>query len=162
MPNTAQTTGLTVTFTLYSATTNPPYEVAGCAGTITFNNNAPSLDFSGWNAEDIGTPQPSGAAFTLMVADSSYSSGNNVTVVVNWAVTFIPRGTTTRQSPFGNNQNTITGSGAANNNGVFTLNLGNVKIQNSGDWDWSLMIQMKLPDGTNKCFSSDPEMEVGG
>ena len=168
MPNTAQTTGLTVTFTLYSATTNPPYEVAGCAGTITFNNNAPSLDFSGWNAEDIGTPQPSGAAFTLMVADSSYSSGNNVTVVENWAVTFIPRGTTTRQSPFGNNQNTIAGTGVlVNNNGVFTLlnAQSNIKIKNAGDWDWGLMIQMVVPiAGVSvvKCFSSDPEMEVGG
>jgi hypothetical protein len=44
--------------------------------------------------------------------------------------------------------------------GVFTLNTGNVKIKNAGDWDYALMIQMTLPDGSIKCFSSDPEMEV--
>jgi hypothetical protein len=47
------------------------------------------------------------------------------------------------------------------NPGRFTLDLGNVKIKNSGDWDWGLMVQMVLPGGAIKCFSSDPEMEVG-
>jgi hypothetical protein len=159
---TNQTIAVSVTFTLYSSTPNPPYDVAGCQGTISYNNNAPAGTFNGWNAVNMGTPQPSGAAFTLMVADSSYSSSSNVTGVANWALTFIPRAGTSQQSPFGNNQNTITGSGATNNNGVFTLNLGNAKIKNAGDWDWSLMIQMTMPGGTVvKCFSSDPEMEVG-
>jgi hypothetical protein len=36
-----------------------------------------------------------------------------------------------------------------------------VKIKNSGDWDWGLMVQMMLPGGAIECFSSDPEMEVG-
>ena len=159
MPN-KQTTAVTVTFTLYSSAASPPYKIAGLEGTISYNDGS-DVDFTGWNPEDIGTPEPNGATFTLMVADSSYSTGNNETGVANWAVTFIPRAPTTAQSPFGNNQNTISGSGATNNVGVFTLNLGNETIKNSGDWDWSLMIQMTLPDGTIKCFSSDPEMEVG-
>ena len=162
MPNNTLTTNVTVKFTLYSSGDPAPYEVAGCEGSISYNDNTPDLDFTGWNAEAIGTPQPNGATFTLEVADSNYASGTNETGVANWAVTFIPRGTTTVNSPFGNNVSTITGSGATNNNGVFTLNFGNQTIKNGGDFDWSLMIQMTLPGGAVKCFSSDPEMEVGG
>ena len=155
-----QTTAVSVKFTLYSSAASPPYEVSGCDGTISYTNNAPDTTFSGWNAVDIGTPQPGGATLTVTVADASYSSSSNVTGVANWALTFIPRGTTRAQSPFDNNQNTISGSGAVNNDGVFTLDLANEKITSSGDWDWSLMVQMTMPDGTIKCFSSDPEMEV--
>jgi hypothetical protein len=157
-----QTISLTVKFTLYSSATTPPYEVAGCEGTIYYDNST-NLPFLGWVAEDIGTPEPNGATFTLKVADSSYASGSNETSVANWALTFIPRGTTTVQSPFGNNQNTISGSGATNDDGVLTLDLGNETIKNAGDFDWSLMIQMVLPGTPTviKCFSSDPEMEVG-
>jgi hypothetical protein len=154
------TTSVTVTFTLYTSDPNPPYDMSGCAGTITYSD-APNSSFNGWNAMSIGTPQASGAAFTLQIADASYSSGNNQTGIANWALTFIPRSGTSQQSPFGNNQNTIAGSGATNNNGVFTLNLGNVKIKNAGNWDWCLVAQMTLPDGSVKCFASDPEMEVG-
>src|SRR5215831_21355233 len=125
MPN---TTALTVTFTLYSSDPNPPYDVSGCAGTITYSDGTDD-QFQGWNAQNLGTPQPNGASFTLMVADANYSSGNNQTSVATWALTFIPRSGTSQQSPFGNNVNTITGNGATNNNGVFTLNLGNVKIK---------------------------------
>jgi hypothetical protein len=159
MPGT-QTTNVSVKFTLYSSTANPPYEIAGLEGTISYNDGT-DVDFTGWNAEDIGTPEPNGATFTLRVADSDYSTGTNETSVANWALTFIPRAPTTAQSPFGNSQNTISKTGAANNSGVFTLDLGNQTIKNSGDWDWSLMIQMTLPGGAVKCFSSDPEMEVG-
>jgi hypothetical protein len=156
-----QTVAVSVKFTLYSSIVNPPYEVAGCEGLIGYDDGT-SQPFNSWNPQDIGTPQPNGATFTLTVADANYSTGNNQTGVANWALTFIPRAPTTAQSPFGNNQNTITNSGAANNNGVFTLDTGNVKIRNAGDWDWSLMIQMTMADGTTvKCFSSDPEMEVG-
>jgi len=96
-----------------------------------------------------------------MVTDSSYSTGNNQTGIANWALTFIPRGSTTAQSPFGNNQNTLTGSGGSNSNGTSTLDIGNLKIKNGGDWDWGLMVQMEMADGTTiKCFSSDPGMEV--
>jgi hypothetical protein len=154
------TTAISVKFTLYSSAAPAPYNVAGCEGTIYYNDNT-DVELEGWVAEVIGTPEPNGATFTLEVADSDYASGSNVTGVANWAVTFVPRGTTTAQSPFGNNVNTITGSGASNDNGVFTLDFGSQTIKNSGDWDWSLMIQMTLPSGTVKCFSSDPEMEVG-
>ena len=154
------TTAVSVKFTLYSSTISPPYEVAGCEGVISYDDGT-SQPFNSWNAEDIGTPQPNGASFSLVVADSSYSAGNNQTGIANWALTFIPRAPTTAQSPFGNNQNTITGPGVTNNNGQFTLNIGNVKIKNAGDWDWGLMVQMTMADGaTMKCFSSDPEMEV--
>lgn len=155
-----QTTAVSVKFTLYTSSAAPPYEVAGCEGVISYADGT-SQAFNGWNAEAIGTPQPDGASFTLVVADSSYSTGTNQTGIANWALTFIPRGSTSAQSPFGNNQNTITGVGAANNNGVFTLNVGNVKIKSAGDWDWALMVQMIMADGvTLKCFASDPEMEV--
>lgn len=159
MPN--QTTAVSVTCTLYSGTGQaPPFEMADVSGTISYNNNAPGATFDGWDAEAIGTPVAAGATFTLAVQDYSYSSTNQ-TRVANWALTFIPRGTTSQQSPFGNNQNTIAGQGATNNNGTFTLNTGNVKIKNAGDWDWVLMVQMVLPNGTVLCFCSDPEMEVG-
>jgi hypothetical protein len=162
MPQQTYTVSVSVTFTLYSSAGAPPYEVAGCQGLISYNDNTPAQAFNGWNAEDIGTPEPNGATFTLNVADASYSSSSNVTGVANWALTFIPRGGTNQQSPFSNNENTIAGNGATNNNGVFTLNLGsNTRINNVGNWDWALMIQMVLPDGTIECFSSDPEMEVG-
>ena len=155
------TTAVSVKFTLYSTTVSPPYEVAGCEGVISYDDGT-SQSFNGWNAEDIGTPQPNGASFSLVVADSSYSSGNNQTGIANWALTFIPRAPTTAQSPFGNNQNTMVGPGVTNNNGQFTLDTGNAKIKTAGDWDWALMVQMKMADGvTIKCFSSDPEMEVG-
>ena len=155
-----QTTGFSVKFTLYSSIANPPYEISGLEGTIYYDDGT-DVDFNGWNAENIGTPESNGATFTLQVADSDYSTGTNETGVANWALTFIPRAPTTAQSPFGNSQNTISGSGAANSSGVFTLDLGNETIKNAGTWDWSLMIQMTLPGGVVKCFSSDPEMEVG-
>ena len=161
MPNNVYTLAVSVKFTLYSSNSPAPYDISECEGTISYSDGS-TVPFSGWVAENIGTPDPNGATFSIVVADSSYSSFNNVTSVANWAITFIPRGTSnTAQSPFANNQNTISGSGATNSNGQFTLNLGNVSIKNGGDWDWSLMVQMVLPSGTVKCFASDPEMEVG-
>ena len=156
----ATKTAVSVTFTLDSSDAGPRYEIADCDGVISYDGS-PDQRFDGWNAEDIGTPEPNGANFTLMVTDSSYDLGNQ-TGIANWALTFIPRGSTTELSPFGNNLNTISGSGGSNSNGTFTLDTGNVKIKNAGDWDWGLMVQMTMPDGiTIKCFSSDPEMEVG-
>jgi hypothetical protein len=129
-----QTTAVSVTFRLDSSKPEPPYEVAHCDGEIRHN----------------------------LGEDDKYVAGSNETGVANWALTFIPRAPTTAQSPFGNNQNTINGSGGSNSNGTFTLDTGNVKIKIVGDWDWSLMVQMTMPGGTTiKCFSSDPEMEVG-
>jgi hypothetical protein len=146
---------------LYSSAATLPYEIAGCDCTVTFDDGS-SQSFDDWTAEAVGTPQPSGADFTVEVADASYSSGSYETNIANWALTFIPRGTaTSAQSPFGNNQSTISGSGATNSDGVFTLDTSNAKIKNTGDWDYALMVQMTLPDGSIECFASDPEMEVG-
>lgn len=58
----------------------------------------PNRSLTDWVAEDIGTPEPNGATFTLKVDDLDYVAGSNVTGVGNWAVTFVPRGTTTAQS----------------------------------------------------------------
>ncbi len=102
------------------------------------------------------------------MTDAAYS-GSNATSIGNWAVTFIPRGSgTTDASPFGNNITTLTGTGGTNNNGTFTLNLGNNTIKNEGSWDWALMVQIIIPATTGPspspsmtlCFSSDPEMDV--
>ncbi len=154
----AKTVSVSITCTLFSTAGNPPYEVDAISGTISYDT-MPDASFSGWGAESIGTPQSSGAALNLIVVDNSYSATNQ-TGVANWALTFIPRSGTSQPSPFGN-QNTVSGSGATNNNGQFTLNLGNVKIRNGGDWDWMLMVQITLPNGTTECFATDPEMEVG-
>ncbi len=154
------TTAVNVCFNLTSLASGPPYEVAGCQGSIVYNDNTPVSHFLGFNTESIGTPQPSGATFKLQVYDADFA--NNRTSVASWALTCIPRGSTQAQSPFGNNQNTISGTGATGDgNGTFTLDVGNVRIQNSGDWDYALLIQMVMPDSSIKCFSSDPEMEVG-
>lgn len=152
------TTAVSITCTLFSNAGNPPYEMNSISGTISYDN-VTTADFSGWDAESIGTPQSSGAPLTLSIVDNSYSATNQ-TSIGNWALTFIPRPGTTQPSPFGN-QNTISGSGATNTNGQFTLNLGSVKLKNGGNWDWMLMVQVVLPGGTIECFSSDPEMEVG-
>ena len=157
------TTAVSVTFTLYSTDGTLPYEIKGCDCTVSFDEGQPQT-FNNWTAEAVGTPQPSGANFTIKVADAAYSSGSYETTVANWALTFIPRGDDNdTQSPFSNNESTIVGSGALSNDppGVFTLDTTSEKIKNEGDWDYSLMIQMNLPDGSIKCFSSDPEMEVG-
>lgn len=154
------TTAVNVCFNLTSLSSGPPYEVAGCQGSIVYNDNTPVLHFQGFDTETIGTPQPNGATFKLQVYDADFA--NNQTRVANWALTCIPRGSTQAQSPFDNNQNTISGAGAASDgNGTFTLDVGNARIQNTGDWDYALLIQMVMPDTSIKCFSSDPEMEVG-
>lgn len=156
MPN---TTAVSVIITLNTITdATPPYNVLSLAGTV-FYDNSTSSNFSTWTAENVGTPQPSGAAFQLNVTDSGYSSSNQ-TGIGNWALTFIPRSPTTQQSPFGNNQNTISGSGATGSNGTWTLDIGNNKIKNAGSWDWTLVVQMTLPGGAIHCFASDPEMDV--
>jgi len=155
------TTAVAVTFTLNTATNaTPPYEVGSILGTVSYNDKGNST-FNTWTTEKVGTPQPAGADFSISVTDQGWSSGNQ-TGIANWALTFIPRGATNGSSPFGNNQNTITGNGASGSNDTFTLNFtgGNPKIKNPGSWDWSLMVQMTLPGGQIHCFSSDPEMEV--
>jgi hypothetical protein len=163
MPNNLTTSGVSVYFTLYSATASAPYNVPGCQGSYTYSDGSTS-PFTGFVAENLGTIDPNGAWFAVTVADASYSSNNNVTSVGHWAITFIPRGVANvaPQSPIGNNQSTIAGYGATDQTGRFVLDLSNYKIKNNGTFDWSLMIQMIMSDGsTIKCFASDPEMEVG-
>ena len=155
------TTGLSVTFSFKSTASPAPYDMTGCSGTITTQNG--SSTFTDWSAENLGTPDPNGATFALAVTDLDYVAQNSATGIANWAVTFIPRVGTTLSSPTANNQNTISGYGSTNNsNGTFTLFSGNTNaIKNTGNWDWSLMIQITLPNNVVKCFASDPEMEVG-
>lgn len=153
------TTAVSVTLTLNSATQlAAPYEITGISGTV--DQVGGTSYFNNWAAETIGTPQSSGADFNLLVTDAGYNSSSNATSIGNWAVTFIPRSPTTAASPFGNNNNTITGNGGANNNGTFTLNVGSNKIKNAGSWDWALMVQMVIPNLGTHCFASDPEMDV--
>jgi len=162
MPNdtTNYTTNIAITFTLHSNDNPAPYSMKDCLGTISYSQAA-ALTFRGWIAEDLGTPDPNGATFTLKVQDLDYVLQNSATGVANWAVTFIPRTGTDWDSPFSNNQNTVSGSGGTNDGtGIFTLDVSSVSIKQPGNWDWSLMIQMTLP-GVVKCFASDPEMEVG-
>jgi hypothetical protein len=165
MPNTNVTTsGVFVQFTLSTSTASAPFNMTGCQGQVNYSDGS-YTPFYNWAAAVLGTLDPNGADLAITVVDSSYSASSNVTSVANWAITFIPRGANaTSQSPVGNNQSTITGSSATDpaNNGQFVLPLTNVKIKNSGDFDWMLMIQMVMSDGdTIKCFASDPEMEVG-
>ena len=155
------TTAVAVTFTLNTVTdSTPPYNVSGIQGIVSYDDKGNSA-FNTWSAENVGTPQPAGAPFSIGVTDLGWSSSNQ-TGIANWALTFIPRGATNGASPFGNNQNTITGNGATGSNGNFTLNFsgGNPKIKNAGSWDWALMVQMTMPGGAIHCFASDPEMDV--
>ena len=154
-----QTLQVAVTFTLDSSIASPPYLIGNCSGLITYNDSTPPKPWGGWNAVDIGTPVSSGAALTVNVIDSNYPV--NQTVVKNWALTFLPRGTTNDVSPFGTNQNTVAGAGGTVViPGNTSLALSNVKIKNAGDWDWSLMVQMQMSDTEIHCFASDPEMDV--
>ena len=152
------TVSVAVTFTLDSSIPQPPYNVATCSVLITYTDNS-NVTLSGWGAEGLGTPQPSGAAFSLVIKDSNPSP---LSAINNWGLTCIPRSPTTAASPFGNNASTITGNGSQPAGGGFPLNIGNNKIKNAGYWDWTLMVQVVCADGvTVKCFGSDPEMEVG-
>lgn len=157
MPN-LTTTSVTVTFTFDSSIDGPPYDIAACSINITYNDNS-NITISGWGTEGLGTPQSSGASFSVVLADTAVSP---LSGVQSWALTCIPRLPTTAASPFGNNTPTITGTGSQIANGGQSLNMGNNKIKNAGTWDWALMVQIVCADGqTVKCFGSDPEMEVG-
>ena len=50
-----QTIAVSVKFTLYSSTVNPPYEVAGCEGLISYDNST-SQPFNGWTARASARP----------------------------------------------------------------------------------------------------------
>jgi hypothetical protein len=167
MPNpNAQTTSVTVTLTLDSSVAGPPYEILNCSTYVTFSDNS-NTTLPGWGIAAIGTPQSSGAPFALVLKDQNTSP---ITGVVNWSLTCIPRAPTTAASPFSNNAASIAGAGSTPaNGGGFQLNFANTndpgtrnpKINNSGTWDWSLMVQVTCADGTVRCYGSDPEMEVG-
>ena len=132
-----------------------------CEGVIAYSSG-PDANFTGWNDESIGTPIASGAAFYLSIEDTAWNSTTNNTQVAGWSLTFLPRPGNSLASPFGNNQNTITGGANAGVNGSFPLVNGtpNEKIKNGGNWDWVFMVQMSV-GGVIHCFASDPEMEVG-
>lgn len=172
------TTAVSVTFTLSSASGGPPYNIPTCSGYYTTQvtgSNPVQNPFTGFGALNIGTPQPSGASFSVSVTDSSYGT-NWASSIGNWALVFIPRPGTTQQSPFGPNAGSslITGSGGTlgsePGSQTFTLPIPNgVAIQALGNtgstngWDWMLMVQMNVPttpSATTICFSSDPEMDV--
>ena len=164
MPNTNVTTsGVFVQFTLSSSSATAPFNMTDCQGQVNYSDGS-NQPFYNWAAAVLGSVDSNGATLAITVVDASYVASSNVTSVANWAITFIPRGANaTSQSPVGNNQSTILGSGATDpaNNGRFVLPVTNVKIKNTGNFDWMLMIQMVLSDGsTIKCFASDPEMEV--
>jgi hypothetical protein len=152
------TISVAVQLTFDSSVASAPYNFASLSGQVNFSDGT-HQSFSGWTSQNVGTPQPSGAAFSLNVVDSSYTA--NQTSIGNWALTFIPRSPTTQDSPFGNNENTITGTGASGQNGTFSLDIGGAKIKNGGNWDWTLMMQVDFPNGQIHCFASDPEMDVG-
>lgn len=162
----ASTSKVTVTFNLDSSASQPPYNVSpAMTCQVEYSDGSTPGQYPNFTAEVIGTPQNGGAQFVLNVVDSSYSS-TNTTNVGNWALTCIPRGSSPT-SPFqGQGSPTITDpSGnqpsSTNSNGTFTLATGNATIANAGTWDWSLMVQMIMADGTTiKCFASDPEMDV--
>ncbi len=165
-----KTTGVTVTLTIDSRISAPPYNVKDCSTLITLSDNS-NMTVQGWGNAAVGTPQANGATFNLVVVDLNPSP---ITAILNWALTCIPRATTppTPASPFSNNASSIGGSGSEpGNGGGLGLNFGNTnnpsnnnpKIKNAGTWDWSLMVQVVCSDAasTVKCFGSDPEMEVG-
>lgn len=161
----ANTSSVTITLTLNSTGAQPPYNMSGCLCAVTLDDGS-TTSVTDWTLESIPHPPPNGngADFTLKIIDDGYNGGSNPSSVAGWALTFLPRPGTSQASPFGNNQNTLTGGSVANaNSSVFTLNVGNAKIKQSGKWDWVLIVQMNTGlagSQTIKCFASDPEMDV--
>jgi hypothetical protein len=159
----ANATTVTVTFNLDSSASAPPYNMSSQMSCAVTYDDGPTQNFDNFATEALGTLANSGATFTLRVVDSNYA--NSATTVGNWALTCIPRAPTTGASPFQGQNSTITnpnnGVSSTNSNGTFTLSTGNATLKNSGKWDWSLMVQMIMSDGTTiKCFASDPEMDI--
>lgn len=155
----ANTVSVTVTLTFDSlAAPAPPYNIASCSVYVQYADGT-NAQLQGWGLEALGAPQANGAAFAVGLVDTNAAPA---TGVQNWALTCIPRAGTNAASPFGNNQNTLSGSGpGAVNGGIFSLNMNSPKIKNAGTWDWTLMVQVVGSDGVVRCFASDPEMEVG-
>jgi hypothetical protein len=152
----SNTDAFEVVFALDSTAAGPPYAIGACSSTAKFEDGK-SKSHNGWDTQKVGTPKAGGASFTIHVVDSSNYADF---AVLNWALTFIPKAPTTDASPFGNNVNTLTGSGAAAIGPGLELDLKNSKIKSNGKWDYVLMVQVQSSTGV-KCFASDPEMEVG-
>jgi hypothetical protein len=154
------TQSVAVQLSLGSTQNASPFNITKCQSTIT-DVDGQSEQYSGWNPQDVGKPKAGGADFTLRVEDLDYAS-NNKTTVENWVLTCLRRGGTKDASPFSANDSSISGSGGTlASPGIFTLDLKNAKIKNAGSWDWSLLVQIAMPDNTTvKCFVSDPEMDV--
>ena len=155
----SDTASVTVQLSLKSTLNTPPFNITDCQSTITDENGNKST-YSGWNPQDVGKPKADGADFTLTVQDLDYPS--NKTTLANWVLTCLRRGATKEASPFSANDSSITGNGGTlTSPGIFKLDLKNAKIKNAGSWDWSLLVQIVMPDQTTvKCFVSDPEMDV--
>jgi hypothetical protein len=153
------TQSVAVQLSLKSSQNTPPFNITECQSTIT-DVGGKSSHYSGWNPQDVGKPQTGGADFTLTVQDLDYAS--NKTTIANWVLTCLRRGATKEASPFSANDSSIAGNGGTlMSAGIFTLDLKNAKIKNAGSWDWSLLVQIVMPDQTTvKCFVSDPEMDV--
>src|SRR4051812_15480121 len=111
MPN-LQTTAVTVTLTIDSSIPAPPYNVATCSTLVAYSDNS-NITVPGWGSAAVGTPQPSGATFGLIVKDANPSP---LTSILNWALTCVPRAPTTAASPFGSNASSIGGSGSTPGN----------------------------------------------
>jgi hypothetical protein len=169
MPNNqGKTTNVvSITVSLNSSTAAAaPYYASSCTGTVTFTGNPPPPpeSFDNWATEDIGTPPTGGASLNLTVVDQGYSS--NATSVAGWTLAFLPRAATTQSSPL--TSNNMSGGTVTSSTGEFPLisstSNGNNVIRAHGssqqEWDWSLMVQMKMPDGSIKSFVSDPEMQM--
>jgi hypothetical protein len=160
----AKTTQVDVTFRLLSNLSGPPFNIADCSGVIYLDDGS-QRTWSGWTRETLGNPQASGAVFNIFVQDTA-ASPVGAAAVLNWVLTFMKRPGTRDASPFATNENTVTGSGAtgAGGKGLLLDIDHNVKVKNSGTWDWGLLLQIETTPNDSasiKCFASDPEMEVG-
>lgn len=158
----SKTTSVSITVTLNSTISGPPYDMSDCQCVIVLDDGTSST-LTGWGQVKIPVPVNNGARFSLAVRDSGFSSATNPSSIAGWALTFLPRPGTSQASPFGNNAHTLTGGAVSSSGNLFPLDLGNAKIKQSGGWDWVLMAQMITgPAGQQaiRCFASDPEMEV--
>src|SRR5262245_57974738 len=158
----SDTRSVVVKFKLDSSS-EPPYAMSGCEGTI-YHVSDPQTTFHDWEPENIGTPVSGGAEFALLIEDAQNGSTTPPTSVANWVVTFIPRGdgNSIPGSPF-SGKSSISGTGAVMFLNDFLLDLKNAKIQKRASnysWDWTVAVQIVARDGETKCFVSDPQMDV--
>ena len=158
-----------ITVTLNSADTVLPYDVTGISGTAVFANGT-SIPISNWAKEELGVPRSQGADLQLQVLDTATWPAGTTVQITAWILTFLPRPNTTQASPVRGNR-VLTGTQPISaTNRLFKLvdpstQPGNQNLlANTGDWDWSLMVQMRITDAsgnaTFKTFVSDPEMEM--